>query len=241
MTPVQLPASPISPIHGPSFIPASLRTLNWKVGVCFAAALVLIIVVIRKLVQTARLDEEKARLAEESKTKLAEGIDLAPDPYGRRMELKPEDLKALHTFYQENGILDNEREPIDVDDYDSLELGDLSASITLPMLVDLTNIESDGAVCDQTVTVREVVYEVIKRINQEIKKAPALTPVRQARMVGFPTGRWDLFSQAFSWGIQPGDKDDNNRLLIRILDALVAKGYLFKRGEPSGRAVWVQA
>lgn len=239
MTPVQLSASPRS-TNVPSFIPSSLRTLNWKVGLCFAAALVLIIVVGKVLAQIARLNEAKA-LAEESKIKLAEGIDLAPDPYERGMKLEPKDLKALHAFYEKNGILDDGRKLIIVKHFEGLGLGDLSASTTLRMLVDRTNIGSDGAVSDQTVTVEEVVLEVINRINYEIAKAPALTPVRQIRMVGFPTGGVDLFSKAFQWGIQPGDQDDNNSVLIRILDALVAKGYIFKRGTPGGRAVWIQA
>jgi hypothetical protein len=194
----------------------------------------------RKLAQIARLNEAIA-LAKESKIKLAEGIDLAPDPYERGIELKPEDLKALHAFYERKGILNDERRLIIVKDFNDLGLGDLSASTTLRILVDRTNIESNGAVSDQTVTVEEVVFEVINRINYEIAKAPDLTPVRQARMVGFPTGHVDLFSKAFRWGIQPGDQDDNNSLLIRILDALVAKGYIFKRGEPGGRSVWIQA
>lgn len=151
--------------------------------------------------------------------------------------------KQLKQYYKTRNI-EKGKEPIQVD-VDSLGL-DLTeeGQIETP-----TKIETDDAIeiiMDlKTVTMREVVKDVIKKMNGLIQESSDEKSVKGKRYFVLDTGRGP-FHRYNRLGVPPNavyisEEEEKKIWLKRIIQALIEKGHIFKLDKVNGHGYFVQA
>lgn len=152
----------------------------------------------------------------------------------RRMEEIRSD-QELQQFYMRNGILENARKPIQVDDLTTLDLNLEEQGFLIIEEVRRNGSDEEPSIVfrKQPITLRYAVVDVIAQINDAITKAPENALIKGKRYIflnindsrslqsydclGRPKGKFHL------------TKEEAQQVwLRRIINALVAKGHLFK-------------
>ena len=161
----------------------------------------------------------------------------------RRME-EIESYQQLQQFYKKNEILQSPRKPIQVDDLNSLglTLDEQEHTLRIP------EVDSNGATVwrAKSVTMRQVVMDVIDQINACMKKNLDDDSIKGKRQVVLNINNGILCpysrlgsSKCFSLNID--DEEENQLWLRRIINALVEKGHLFKFINKNGHGYYIQA
>lgn len=154
------------------------------------------------------------------------------DRYSTTAKVKAERInevqsyQRLQQFYAEHGILKNARKPIQVDDLSSLGL----------------NLEEQREQC----TMRKAVAYVITCINEAIGNTPEDASVKGKRYIYLNTNRDLKLMTCEKLGLPEDGRlvtetDENQGWLRRIINALVAKGHLFKLDRVNGHGYFIQA
>jgi len=139
--------------------------------------------------------------------------------------------KGLKKFYEKKGII-NGKEPIKVD-INSLGL-DLSEKA-----------EIKSRFLNKTVTLKEIVENVIKKINELIKKNSDQKSVKGKRSIYLNTNV-SPFLEYNGLGL-PLDKfyitkeEEKQRWLTRIIQSLIDKKHIFKLDDVNGHGYFIQA
>ena len=166
-------------------------------------------------------------------------------------QIKAKRLEEIHSsnqlldFYQRNGILTDQRKPIDVD------LSTLGLNLEETGEIRVKNVIKNGTDDDedleehsQRVTMREVAEVTIAEINRLIQKTADDESVKGKRSILLSTNSKKIAPYQ-NLGAPPGFilKDGEEKLfwLRKIIDALIEKGYLFKLVKENGRGYFIQA
>lgn len=167
----------------------------------------------------------------------------------RRMEEIQSDSQ-LQQFYMKNGIVENERKTIQVEDLESLGL-DLEEQGLIRKGKRLKNsTDSDDWEWETTpVTMRQAITDVIAAINKRILETPENASLKGKRYVlldpntnekeKFFLKEYDRLGCKEFGSVSA--EELNQRWLKRIIDALVAKGYIFKLDKQNAYGYFVQA
>lgn len=164
----------------------------------------------------------------------------------RRMEEIQADHQ-LQQFYMRNGILENARKPIQVDDLASLDL-DLEEQGSIRTWRRLRT-GTDGNDWGQetiSITLGQAVTDVIAQINEAIAQTPENASVKGKRYILLNTANNGSLQDYHRLGLPDNQvivtrEDEQQIWLRRIINALVAKGHLFKLVEVDGRGYCIQA
>ena len=138
----------------------------------------------------------------------------------RRME-EIQFERPLQDYYQRNGILENPRKLIEIEDLSILGLDLQQESIS---------------VVGGKITLQKVVLDVIGAINNAIKDAPANQVINEMRRVvlNLQDAQWWTYyiigkpRRAPSRIDDLTEQEEKQRWLRKVVDALVEKGYLFQ-------------
>ena len=167
----------------------------------------------------------------------------------RRMEEIQSDHQ-LQQFYMRNGILENARKLIQVDDLASLgldleEQGLMRTGRRLQTGTGVGNWEWETT----PVTMEHAITDVIAAINKGIRETPdnaSLKGKRYIRLDHDSQEEENLFLKEYNrlgckeFGFV-SDEELNQRWLKRIIDALVAKGHVFRLDKQNAYGYFVQA
>lgn len=165
----------------------------------------------------------------------------------RRMQEIQSD-QQLQQFYMRNGILENARKPVQVDDLTTLGL----------------NLEEQGDRCieeirrngsdeepsieyrQQSITLRDAVVDVVAQINKALTETPENAAIKGKRYILLNIHDSESLRDYDRLG-PPQDKfaitkeEEKQIWLRRIISALVAKGHLFKLDKVNGHGYFIQA
>ncbi len=175
----------------------------------------------------------------------------------------PEEVKAirleeiesdrkLRQLHERNGILENPRKPILVENLDSLGLNlEEEGVIRVPKYRSIVGSLFDGSysVEKQTVTLRQAVLDVISAINAAISNTPEDASLKGKRYIkldhnannpdNFLMKEYDrLGCRQFGF---VSDEELNQRWLKRIVDALVENGHIYELDKENGHGYFIQA
>ncbi|EKE08203.1 MAG: hypothetical protein ACD_17C00291G0004 [uncultured bacterium] len=158
-----------------------------------------------------------------------------------------QNYEQLQRFYVRNGILENARKPIQVDDLSTLGLNlDEQGDLRIP---EVRSNASDGEASEyrhQPITLRDAVIDVIAQINDAINKTSENASIKGKRYILLNTHHSRRLQDYHRLGL-PEDKvfvteeEENQIWLRRIINALVAKGHLFKLDKVNGHGYFIQA
>ena len=132
--------------------------------------------------------------------------------------------QQLQLFYARKGILENPRKLVQVDDLASLGL----------------NLKEQGVMrTGASVTMEKAIKDVLSAINKSISESPEIASLKGKRSIRLDhtSDKKDNFIKEYdNLGLSEirmsyTDAELDQRWLKRIIDALVAKGYLFKLDE----------
>jgi hypothetical protein len=144
-----------------------------------------------------------------------------------------ETYQRLNAFYQNKGILKDPRQAIEVD---------LSA---LGLNLEETAQIYAGQKKPTTQSLRAACVYVIAKINELIKTAPADKSIKGQRKILLNTNSDNVISSYSQVPVTPflcQNKEEENQIWLRqIINALVAKGYLFKLERADGYGYLIQA
>lgn len=172
--------------------------------------------------------------------------------------IKPQEAKAsrlkeiqndreLQQFYMRNGILGNARKAIHVGDLTTLDLN-LDEQGYLRILEVRRNGSDEEPHIEhrrQPITLREAVVDVIAKINDAIAKTPENASIKGKRYILLNTNSGSL--QDYNRLGIPDDQfsiteqEEQQIWLRKIINALVAKGHLFKLATVNGNGYFIQA
>lgn len=163
----------------------------------------------------------------------------------RRLEEIRND-QQLQQFYARNGMLENPRKPIEVSDLRSLGLELEEEALACTGKKIKTGEEGSYVWEKEIITMRKAITDVISAINKEILKTPEEASLKGKRYIQLDHDsqeRENLFLKEYHrLGCQKGQPVDNDeRWLKRIIDALVAKGHLFKLDKIDNYGYFLQA
>ncbi len=142
--------------------------------------------------------------------------------------------QQLQESYASKGILENPRQPILVEDLDSLDL-DLEEKVTRYQQ------DADGKLQQERVEVafKQVVEETIAEINDGIRNTPDEASPKGKRYIHLQRHPEHIDTSVLSrYG---HDGPCKKEWVKHTIDALVAKGYLFRLVEENGHGLFVQA
>jgi len=169
------------------------------------------------------------------------GIVVQEQVKARRLQEVAAD-RTLQQFYTKNGILQNPRKQIKIEDLNSLGLQRLEET-------EYVNMPSDthrgAASRRESITLRDVASDIIEEINSAIAKAPDSASTKAKRYILLNTND-GLLGSYLRLGI-PGntlitsDAQENQRWIQRVINALVEKGHLFKLDKVNGHGYYIQA
>lgn len=166
----------------------------------------------------------------------------------RRMD-EIQNHERLQQFYSKNGILENPQKPIQISDLETLEL-DLNEKATLLIPEARRNGSDNEATIEyqqKPITLREAALDIVAQINEQISKAPLEASPKQARYIRLDTNRGTLNDYLHTGrnGQQIScilsDEQENETWLARVINALVAKGYLFRLSAVNNHGYFIQA
>ncbi len=144
-----------------------------------------------------------------------------------------ETYQRLNTFYQNKGILEDCRQPIEVD-LSALGLG----------LEETAQIYT-GRREPTTQSLRDACVYVIAKINELIKTAPADKSIKGQRKILLNTNIDNVISSYSQVPVMPflcrNEEEENQIWLRQIINALVTKGYLFQLERVGGDGYLIQA
>jgi hypothetical protein len=151
-----------------------------------------------------------------------------------------QNYEQLQQFYRENGVLENPGKLIEIGNLNTLGL-DLNEQ------GDISGVRKNGSDGQQSITLREAVNDVINQINTQISKAPAAASTKRKRYILLNTNegtlgdylRIGLDGQYVSF--VPSEEEESQTWMARIINALVAKGHLFKLDKVNGHGYFIQA
>lgn len=159
--------------------------------------------------------------------------------------------RAMHEFYQRNGILENPRKPIQVLDLESLGLDlDESAEMRTGRRLKTGSGDDWDFEWETTqVTMRKAIIDVIAAINAAIQETPEEASLKGKRYIRldhnsnepetFFLKEYDrLGCKQFGF---VSDEELNQRWLKRIVDALAEKGHIFKLDKQNNYGYFIQA
>jgi len=165
----------------------------------------------------------------------------------RRMEEIQSD-RQLQQFYMRNGILENERKPIQVDDLTTLGLNlDVQGELRIAEI--RRNGSDEEASIEyrrQPITLREAIVDVIAQINKALTETPENAAIKGKRYILLNTNHSESLRDYDGLRL-PKDKfcvpeeEENQIWLRRIINTLVAKGHLFKLDKVNGHGYFIQA
>jgi hypothetical protein len=133
--------------------------------------------------------------------------------------------QQLKLFHEKNGILENPRKPIQIDDLTILGL----------------DLEEQALACyweeEKVVTMRGAVIDLLNTINKALKKAPEGASTKGKRTILLNINNNPLHDYDNACVMLPEEK----KWLRRIVDALVEKGYLFALIADNGHGYLIRA
>lgn len=154
--------------------------------------------------------------------------------------------EQLQRFYTRNGILENARKPVQVDDLASLclnleEQGSIRTGQRLRTGTDGNDWEWETT----PTTLGQAVTDVIAQINEAITQTPENAAVKGKRYILLNTNNGSL-QDYHRLGLPDNqffvtEAEEQQIWLRRIINALVAKGHLFKLDKVNGHGYFIQA
>jgi len=164
----------------------------------------------------------------------------------------PRGLWALRQLHERNGILENPRKPIQVENLDSLGLNlEEKGILRVPKLRSVVDglFNSSYYEEEQTVTLRQAVLDVISAINAAIRNTPEDASTKGKRYIRLNHNAHDpenfLMKEYDRLGCREfgsvSNAELNQRWLKRIVDALVENGHIYKLDKENGHGYFIQA
>ncbi|MBM3202088.1 MAG: hypothetical protein FJZ56_06750 [Chlamydiae bacterium] len=160
---------------------------------------------------------------------------VAPDEVKAKRIEELQNYEQLKQFHARNGILENPRKPIQIDDLSTLDLN-----------LDEQGFINKGLV-REPITLQNAVEDVISQINKKIDEAPIAAAVKGMRYMLLNTSRGTLLDY-LRIGLNgeevlgiSSDEEENQVWLKRIINALVTKGHIFELAMVNSHGYFVQA
>jgi hypothetical protein len=159
--------------------------------------------------------------------------DLPPKKAKAKRLKEIESYNDLHALYKEKGIDKNPRQEINITDLTTLGL-DLNATARY-----------NNGNTEEIFTMKEVIIDVIKKINDRIKNSSDKASTKGKRSLQLSTNNGNLGIYE-SFGLPKNsfsisDEEYNKRWLYRILNALIKHKHLVKIDKQTGRGYFIQA
>lgn len=147
--------------------------------------------------------------------------------------------RELHRFFEEKGILNNQRQLVHIDDFNSLGLNleeEAEIDVEEPMLNE--NGDEEMVVVKKTVKLKTVLQEVVDAINGKITTSDGDKSIKDQRnlTLRFKNGKLQPYREL---GKIAGD--ESKSWVNRIIQALVARGHIFKIERTDSDRYLVQA
>ena len=149
----------------------------------------------------------------------------------------------LQEFYRRNGILENARKPILVDDLNSLGLDlEEKGEMRIGRRLRTGTGEYSGFKWEPIpVTMKKAVTEVIDAINAAIMTTPENASLKGKRYIQLDHNSDEPENSFLKIYDHLKYKESGQPWLERIVDALVTKGYIFKLDKQNAYGYFVQA
>lgn len=140
--------------------------------------------------------------------------------------------RKIYAHYERNGILENERKPIEIADLNSLEIN-LDEMAEIREFAEADGTDDQPRYHNRPIALRELIGDIVEEINKQITKTDDDKSTKGKRYILLdPCDEHSLIRKynrlPFPYDKIVFNKEEEERLWVnRILKALVEKGYIF--------------